>query len=66
MILTNKVEVELNSFLIEYKDVFVWSHEDMPGIDPEVIVHLLNVNPSFKSVIQKRRSFNLERYQVIK
>ena len=45
--------------------MFAWSHEDIPGIDPEVIVHQLNVDPSHKPVRQKRRFFNLERYKVI-
>lgn len=60
-----KVEVELKSFLTEYKDVFSWSHKDMPRINLEVIVQCLNVDPSFKLVIQNRRSFNPERYQAI-
>ena len=25
--------------LKEYKDVFAWSYEDMPGIDPEIVQH---------------------------
>ena len=29
----------------------------MGGVDPTVITHKLNINPSFKSVKQKRRSF---------
>ena len=33
-------------FLKMDQDVFVWNHEDMPGIDPSVIVHRLNVNPA--------------------
>ena len=37
----------------------------MGGVDPVVITHKLNVNPSFKSVKQKRRSFALERQKVI-
>ena len=41
--------------------MFAWSHEDIPRIDPNVMVHRLNVNPNFKIVIQKRRSFNPER-----
>ena len=36
----------LASFLKMNQDVFVWSHDDMPGIDPSVIVHRLNVNPA--------------------
>ena len=34
----------LAAFLKMNQDVFAWSHEDMPGIDPSVIVHKLNVN----------------------
>ena len=37
----------------------------MPGIDPTVMTHQLNVNPRHKPVIQKRRAFNLERYEAI-
>ena len=34
----------LAAFLKMNQDVFAWSHEDMPEIDPSVIVHKLNVN----------------------
>ena len=37
---------DLATFLRMNQDVFAWSHEDMPGIDPSVIVHRLNVNPA--------------------
>ena len=37
----------------------------MGGIDPVVITHKLNVNPFFKSVKQKRRSFTPERQKAI-
>ena len=37
----------------------------MGGIDPAVITHRLNVNPSFKSIKQKRRSFAPERQKAI-
>ena len=37
----------------------------MGGVDPTVITHRLNVNPSFKPVKQKRRSFALERQKAI-
>ncbi|KAL5568714.1 hypothetical protein UlMin_025289 [Ulmus minor] len=52
-------------FLREHRDVFAWSHEDMPGIDPNVIVHRLNIDPNFKPIKQKRRTFNAERYMAI-
>ena len=37
----------------------------MGGIDPAVITHGLNVNPSFKPIHQKIRSFALERQKTI-
>ena len=36
----------LTTFLKENLDIFTWSYEDMPGIDPSVIVHRLNMSPS--------------------
>ena len=52
-------------FLKQNKDVFVWKQEDMRGIDPAIITHKLSVNPSFKPVKQKRRSFTPERQKAI-
>ena len=37
----------------------------MGGVNPEMITHKLNVNPSFKPVKQKRRSFAPERQKAI-
>ena len=37
----------------------------MGGVDLEVITHRLNVNPSFKTVKQNRRSFSPERQKAI-
>ena len=37
----------------------------MGGVDPAVITHRLNVNPSFKPVKQKKRSFAPERQKAI-
>ena len=47
----------LAAFLRMNQDVFAWSHEDMPGIDPSVIVHRLNVNPTSSPIRQKKRVF---------
>ena len=51
------------AFLKMNQDVFAWSHEDMPGIDPSVIVHRLNINPS--PIRQKKRVFAQERDKAI-
>ncbi|KAJ9538325.1 hypothetical protein OSB04_031058 [Centaurea solstitialis] len=50
---------------MEYDHCFAWSHEDMVGIDPNIISHKLNVDPTFKPVKQKRRKFAPERNKVI-
>lgn len=33
--------------------MFVWSHEDMLDIDPNIMVHRLNGDPSFRLVKKK-------------
>ncbi|XP_022843129.1 uncharacterized protein LOC111366648 [Olea europaea var. sylvestris] len=44
-------------FLSRNIDVFTWKLEDMPGIDPEVAVHRLNISLGAKPVKQKKRQF---------
>ena len=61
-----KIKKGLICFLRENIDVFAWSHEDMPGIDPSAITHHLNVYPSSKPVRQKKRVFAPERDNAIK
>jgi hypothetical protein len=53
------------NFLHRNIEVFAWSHEDMPGISPKEIVHVLNVDPDMKPVKQKRRKFAPERVEAI-
>ena len=64
--LEEKNKKDLVQFLKKNTDVFAWSHEDMPGIDPSVITHRLNVCPFFKPVWQKKRVFAPERDNAIK
>ena len=35
----------LIDLLHEYKDVFAWDYHEMPGIDPGLVAHSLNVEP---------------------
>ena len=64
--LEGKIKEDLVQFLKKNIDVFAWSHEGIPGIDPSVITHRLNVCPSFKPVRQKKRVFALKRDNVVK
>jgi len=61
-----KTKQDLVQFLRKSIDVFAWSHENMPGIDPNVIAHRLNVYPSSKPVRQKKRIFAPERDNAFK
>ena len=61
-----KMKQDLVQFLKKSLNVFAGSHEDMPGIDPSVITHRLNVYPSSKPVCQKKKIFTPERDNAIK
>lgn len=50
----------LTSFLSENIDVFAWSTMNMIGIDPDVIVHRLNIDLTYHPVKQKKQGFALE------
>ena len=43
-------KMNITTFLKENQVVFAWTHEDMLGIDREIIQHHLNVNLEYKSV----------------
>ena len=55
------IRQDLIGFLRMNQDVFAWSNEDMPRIDPSVIVQKLNVNPTSSPIRQKKRVFAQER-----
>ena len=63
--LAEGIRSPLIRFLKQNMEVFAWKQEDMGGVDPAVITHRLNVNPSFKPIKQKRRSFAPEKQKAI-
>ena len=63
--LTRQLHISPADFLCDNHDVFAWSHEDMLVIDPKFIVHRLNIDPSFRLVKQKCRTFNVKQYMAI-
>uniref|UniRef100_A0A2N9FTQ8 Integrase catalytic domain-containing protein n=1 Tax=Fagus sylvatica TaxID=28930 RepID=A0A2N9FTQ8_FAGSY len=48
----------LIDLLHEYKDVFAWDYHEMPGIDPGLVAHSLNVEPGTRPVVQPMRTFH--------
>ena len=60
-----KTKQDLVHFLKKSMDVFTWRREGMPGIDPSVITHHLNVYSSSKPMHQKERVFAPKRDNAI-
>jgi len=52
--------------LFEYKDVFAWSYDDMPGLSVDLVVHKLPTHPDFPLVQQKRRKLKPDVSEKIK
>ena len=57
--------LSLIDFLKQQHDYFAWFHTDMTSFDPEVMVHHLQVDPSYPLVRQKRRKFTSEHSCII-
>jgi hypothetical protein len=50
----------LKTFLKSYMDCFAWSYKEMPGLDPDVAVHYLKIDPTFKPIKQAPRRMRIE------
>lgn len=59
-------KVELSLCLKHNTDVFAWIHNDMKCLNPNIVVHRLNANPTFKPVREKRRTFTAQINQVVR
>ena len=58
--LTTFEKEALVSLLTEFKEVFAWSYEDMPGIDTNIVQHCIPIDPTMKPVKQKLRRMKPE------
>ena len=54
-ILNNEEVVQYEQLLREYKDVFAWGYQDMPGLDLSVAIHKLAVSEGVKPRKQPQR-----------
>lgn len=61
--LLEQLKLCLQKLLTTHRDVFAWTHTNMPGIDPRVITHRLSIDPSVKPVKQKNQTFVVDRNQ---
>ncbi|KAA3460987.1 RNA-directed DNA polymerase (Reverse transcriptase), Ribonuclease H-like protein [Gossypium australe] len=53
--ITAKTKQDLIELLKEFRDVFAWSYQDMPGLNTEIVVHRLPIKVECKPVQQKLR-----------
>jgi hypothetical protein len=58
--LPEEVADRLKTFLKSYMDCFAWSYKEMPGLDPNVAVHYLKIDPTFKPIKQAPRRMRIE------
>ena len=59
-------KIKILLFLIQNVDVFVWSPYKVPGVDPEFVVHKLNVDLSLPLKKQKPRRSDKEHVEAVR
>ena len=58
--------VEILMFIMQNVDVFAWSPYEVPGVDPEFIIHRVNVDLLFPPKKQKPRRSAKEHVKTVK
>jgi hypothetical protein len=58
--------VTYTSLFKEFRDIFAWSYEEMPGIDPAIVVHEIKTYPGAKPVWQRLRPVHPHKAVAIK
>ncbi|KAK2450411.1 hypothetical protein QL285_009528 [Trifolium repens] len=53
--LEESVKARVVDLLREYVDIFAWSYQDMPSLDPEIVEHCLPLKPEYPPVKQRLR-----------
>ncbi|KAL0445884.1 UNVERIFIED_CONTAM: hypothetical protein Slati_1716300 [Sesamum latifolium] len=59
------VREQVTNCLRKNKDIFAWTPQDLEGIDPGVIIHHLNLDPTIRPVKQKKWHFGPEKDKII-
>ena len=62
----DKDRIETLLVFMQNVDVFAWSSYEVPGVDPEFIVHKLNVDPLFPPKKQKPRKLAKEHIEAVR
>ena len=57
---------EYTELFKEFRDIFAWSYEEMPGIDPRIVEHEIKTYPNAKPVQQHLHAVNPRKAPAIK
>ncbi|XP_056685557.1 uncharacterized protein [Spinacia oleracea] len=63
--LGSDLKIMIVNLLRDYKDIFAFSAEDMPGIDPKTVTHKLNVLKGSKPIKQRLRNYSAEKSNAV-
>ncbi|XP_070010276.1 uncharacterized protein [Nicotiana sylvestris] len=55
-----QIREEIIKALFEYKDIFAWSYDDMPGLSIDLVVHKLLIDSAFPPVKHKLKKFKTD------
>ena len=64
--MSKKIKERLIQLLNEYVEIFVWSYEDMPGLDTDIVVHRLSTREDCPPIKQKVCRMRPDMYEKIK
>lgn len=64
--LSEVVKHDVLATIAEFRDIFAYSVEEMPGIPPHIMCHKLDIKPGYKPVKQKLRHQGTERIKATK
>ena len=63
--LSDEMQRPITNFLKQNASTFAWTTSDMKGINPAIMSHELNVDPTIKPIRQKRRKLGHDRSKAI-
>ena len=63
---TQQEILNYKALFTEFRDIFAWSYEEMPGIDPRIVVHEIKTYAGAKPVRQKLRPIHPKKAAAIK
>ena len=57
---------EYRALFKEFCNIFAWYYEEIPGIDPSIVVHEIKIYPTARPIRQKLRQVHLQKAAAIK